>query len=119
MTTAVAAPRRTWDLVLTIILLVVYFFATLGASLLGLLLGFASSACGQYGTCDSSLQSTGFWLAVLGPWIAFVVIVVITVILLVRRTLAFWLPLVGIGVALGLFIAGSQIVALATQGTIQ
>lgn len=84
---------RAWDVALTIVLLVLLPLAALGASYAGVLLAFAADSCGTV-ICDAGLMNTGFWLAVVSPWVVLVIGVVIAIVRLVRHRLAFWVPLV-------------------------
>lgn len=87
--------RRGWDLVLSIVLLMLVPFAALAATYAGLFLAFAADACGAQ-TCDTGLMNIGFWMAVIAPWGILVVAVVVTIVRLVRHRVAFWVPLVAI-----------------------
>lgn len=101
-----AAQRRTWDLILTIVLLVVYVIVTISASVVGLFLAFAGDSCGASSTCDTDQIATGMLIAVGGVWIPALFVLAGAVILLVVRKLAFWVPLVGVALTIGILCLG-------------
>ncbi|MDQ1124553.1 DUF6264 family protein [Microbacterium trichothecenolyticum] len=102
-----ARKTRGWDVALTIVLLVLLPLAALGASYAGVLLAFAADACGSV-VCDAGLMNTGFWLAVISPWVVFVLGVVVAIVRLVRHRLAFWVPLATlVGMAAVWFVAAA------------
>jgi hypothetical protein len=63
----------------------------------------ASDSCGVR-ECDTELIATGMMVAVGLPWVVLVAVVAVAVVVLVRRRLAFWVPLVG-----GVLIVGSLV----------
>lgn len=107
-------PRRTWDLVLTIVLLLVAIGVALFASVFGvLLLAFGSDSCGAR-PCDYDVMTTGMFVAMIGPWVPAVLALIVSIVLLVLRRLAFWVPIVSgvlsiAALVLGFVIAGSAV----------
>jgi archaellum biogenesis protein FlaJ (TadC family) len=97
--------RRTWDLVLTITLLVVLVAAAAVLELAGAFLVMASDSCGGSGACRTDQLSAGVFVAVFGPAVVAIIAVAAAVLRLVRARLAFWVPLVGLAIA-GLVWAG-------------
>jgi hypothetical protein len=87
-----ARQGRTWDTVLTVVLLVLLPLLAVAATYAGALLTLATDACVST-TCDPGLMNTGFWMAVIAPWAILLLAVVVAVVRLVRRRLAFWVPL--------------------------
>ena len=70
--TAISAtprPRRTWDLILTIVLLIAYLLGTLVASFSAFFLAFAGDSCGASSVCDYDQMSTGMMVALVGVWV--------------------------------------------------
>lgn len=65
-----------------------------------------SDGCGSDGACDFDLMTAGFFVALLGPPIVYLASVVWTIVRLVRRRLAWWLPVVGALLALGVWAIG-------------
>ena len=112
-----AAPRRrhVWDLVLAIVLLVVLAGAAALASYLGIFLAFASDSCGT-GSCDLEAMSIGIWVAITAPWAVFVIALVVAIVLIVVRRIAFWVPLLGLAMVLGAWNLGAYVVWAATGG---
>lgn len=118
MTTA-AAPRqrKTWDLVLTIVLLVAYLCWTLLCAFAGALLAMAGDSCGASSECDTGILATAFLVGSFGPIVLALPVLVASIIVLVRKRVAFWIPLVGSVLALGIevfsfIIAGTGVVPM-------
>ncbi len=104
---------RVWDIVLTIVLLVLLIGAAALASYFGIFLAFASDGCGG-DTCNEGLLNFGFWFAVISPWVLWVLALIGAIALLVLRRLAFWVPLVASSLMVGGFLVGFLIVGAAT-----
>ena len=98
--------RRAWDLALTIALLIVLGLVTVVLFFMTALL---TMSCGG-GSCSSSPNVTGFSIAFYGPVVLFVVATVLAIVWLVRRRLAFWIPLAGLVLAVGCYVLGGAIV---------
>lgn len=99
-------PRRTWDLVLTIVLLLLSFAGALVLSFLALfLLAFGSDSC-VVRECNYDIISTGMMIGLVGPWIPVVLALIVSIVLLVLRRIAFWVPIVGAVLSLGALILG-------------
>ncbi len=111
-----ARPRRTWDLVLSIVLLVLA--AGLGLLMFALapFLVMASDSCGASTVCDSGQIAAGFLVAWIGPVAVVVAGIVATIVLLVLRRLAFWIPLASSALAIGIFLIGAAIVIGGVEG---
>ncbi|WP_125132849.1 DUF6264 family protein [Microbacterium sp. 10M-3C3] len=105
---------RVWDLVLTIVLLLVLAAFAALASYFAVFLAFASDGCGG-GTCDTGLLNLGFWFAVLSPWVLLVLAFVTGIVLLVLRRLAFWVPLTAAALIVACFFIGVAIVGAAVR----
>jgi hypothetical protein len=103
-------PRRVWDLVLTILLLVVYLGVTAMGSVLGFFLAFASDSCGASSVCNVDQIGAGLTVAVYGVWAPVLVVLIVAIVLLVRRRLAFWVPLVGIALTIAIVVTGGALV---------
>lgn len=95
---------RIIDLVATIALFVVYAVGVLGLLYFSIFWVMATDSCGA-NDCDYDKLGTAYVLNDIGGVVVFVVALVVAVILLVRRRPAFWLPLVGGAVQVGLFLA--------------
>lgn len=94
-TSATPRPRRTWDLILTIVLLIAYLLGTLVASFSAFFLAFAGDSCGASSVCDENQMANGMMIALYAVWIPALFVVIGAIVLLVLRRLAFWVPLVG------------------------
>ena len=91
----VRRPRRTWDLVLSI-LLVVLLLALAGVLVVvAPFLAFASDSCGGSVECDTGQLSVGILVAFVGPLIVAILSIAATIVLLVLRRIAFWVPITG------------------------
>jgi hypothetical protein len=87
-------PVKVLDVVITIVLLVADGVLAGLASVMGMFLVMASDPCGNL-TCDGSLIAIGWMMGMILPWVAFAITVVVAIILMVKRRLAFWVPLAG------------------------
>jgi hypothetical protein len=114
MIEASAPPRRpviVWDLVLTNVLLVIMIGAALLASFFSFFLAFASDSCGAAVTCDTDRIATGMLIAMIGPLLMGLLALIAAVIVLVLKRIAFWIPIVGIVLIVGVFVGGAAITA--------
>lgn len=109
-------PVIVWDLVTSIILLV---FAVVVAAVLtfaAFFLVFASDPCGSATACDTDRMGVGFLIALLGPAAVTLVAVIAAVVLLVLRRVSFWVPLVGILLAVGVWVGAAALVISGVPG---
>jgi hypothetical protein len=116
---ASAPPKRPlvmWDLVLTIVLLVLMIGAALLASFLSLLLVFASDPCGSGITCDYDRMGAGMLIAMIGPLAVGLLALIGTVLVLALRRIAFWIPLMGIVLIVTVFIGGAALTISGVPG---
>jgi hypothetical protein len=105
-----------WDLVTTIVLLVVAGAVAVGLTFFAFFLVFASDPCGASTVCDTDRMSAGFFLALLGPGAVTLVAVIVAVVLLVLRRISFWVPIVGILLAVGVWVGGAALVVSGVPG---
>ncbi|WP_448006555.1 hypothetical protein [Agromyces bauzanensis] len=115
-----APPRRpviVWDLVLTIVLLVLLIGTALVASFLSFFLAFAGDPCGSGITCDYDRMGTGMLIAMIGPLVVGLLALIAGVVVLVLRRLAFWIPLAGIVLVIGVFVAGAALTISGVPGS--
>lgn len=116
MTVSVAPAKRrviVWDLVVTIVLLLL--MAALGFVLFffSFFLAFASDSCGASSTCDTNLIATGMLVAMILPIGVGVLALIAAIIVLVLKRIAFWIPIAGMLLMVGAFALGA---AIATSG---
>jgi hypothetical protein len=111
-----ARPRRTWDLVLSIVLLVLMCGLGLILFLVAPMMFMAGDPCGASVACDSGQIANGVLLAWLGPPVVILAGLIATVILLATARLAFWVPLVASGLAIGIFVLGAVLVVGGVEG---
>ncbi|WP_307219062.1 DUF6264 family protein [Microbacterium sp. SORGH_AS_0888] len=102
--------RRVWDLVLTLLLLLVATGAAGLSSVLALYIVLLSDGCSTV-NCDYGQLNLGLWIALSGPWAVWAVAVVVSIALLVRRRLAFWMPIVGVAAIVGVWFLGAWVAA--------
>lgn len=99
-------PTRTWDLVLSIVLLIGVVALAGVALIYAIFIPTASAGCG--GDCNLTQFETGFALSLALPVLVTIATLVVTIVRLVKRRLAFWVPLAGAaGVGLGVFIGAA------------
>ena len=114
-----APPRRpviVWDLVLTIVLLVVMIGAALLASFFSFFLAFAGDSCGAVVECDYDRMGTGMLIAMVGPLVAALFALIAAVVVLVLKRIAFWIPIVGIVLVIGVFVGGAALTMSGVAG---
>lgn len=91
---AARRPVKTVDVIVTIVLLVGDAVLAVLASFMGMFLVMASDPCGVR-QCSTELITIGWLMGMALPWVALIVTVVVAVILMVKRRLAFWVALAG------------------------
>ena len=107
--------RRGWDVVLTIVLLVALVAVAVVAASIALALGGGSDACGSGGrVCRPDLLAVGFWTAFTTPLLVLAVTLFFSVVLLVVRRRAFWVPIAGFVLLAALWSLGVFLVWAAT-----
>ncbi|WP_219812463.1 MULTISPECIES: DUF6264 family protein [unclassified Rathayibacter] len=109
-------PVRVWDLVLTIVLILVASAVTLLLSFFGLFFAMASDSCGGSNACDIGLIEGGMVLAAGGVWVPFVAALVVSIVLLVRRRIAFWVPVAGLAVSFCCTLLGGWMASTGANG---
>ena len=113
---AARRPVVVWDLVTTIVLLVVAGAIAAVLTFFAFFLVFASDPCGASTVCDTDRMGAGFFLALLGPGAVTLVAVVVAVVLLILRRISFWVPIVGILLAVGVWVGGAALVISGVSG---
>jgi sterol desaturase/sphingolipid hydroxylase (fatty acid hydroxylase superfamily) len=94
--------RSTGDTVASIVLVLVAVFVNLGISFAGFMLVMMSDGCRD--TCDVGALTGGVIIASVAPSVVTVMGIIVTIVLVVRRRLAFWVPIATVG---------AQVIALA------
>lgn len=100
--------RRVWDVVLTIVLLLLGAGVAVVGSVMALFIAFLADGCGAV-NCDYERLNLGLWVALTGPWVTWAIALVVSIVLLVRRRLAFWMPLLGIVLTVGVWFLGAWV----------
>ena len=77
---------------------------------IGMFSAIASDGCYD-NACNETVMEAGYYTALLAPWAVAVLAIVFTVIRLVRRKIAFWIPLVGMAGAIGALLLGLGLVS--------
>lgn len=104
---AVAPERPSWDLPVAIVGLVVLAAVTTTGAALGTFLGWAGAGCGTATGCNGGLIIAGLFLGTLGVIIAAIVFLVITIARLTVGRVAWWVPLIGVGAVVLVFLLGA------------
>jgi hypothetical protein len=107
-------PVRVWDLVLTMVLILCALGATLLLSYFGLFFAMASDACMGGNDCDTDLIGWGVLVAAGGVWVPFLAALAVSIVLLVVRRIAFWVPIAGLALSFGCTVLGGW---MATVGS--
>jgi uncharacterized BrkB/YihY/UPF0761 family membrane protein len=110
-------PVRTWDLVITIVLLVLDGVLAAIMSFFGFFLAMAGDSCGAR-DCSADLIAVGLMVAVALPWILLIIVAVVSIVLLVKRRLAFWVPLVGGVLIISSWFIGAMIASAGVPGAL-
>lgn len=110
-------PVRTWDLVVTIILLLLDAVLAAIMSFFGFFLAMAGDSCGAR-DCNSDLIAVGLMVAVALPWLVLIIVAVVSIVLLVKRRLAFWVPLVGAALIIASWPLGALIASAGVPGAL-
>jgi Family of unknown function (DUF6264) len=105
-------PRRRWDLVLTIVLLVLLVPVTCVGVIAGAFLVLGSDSCGPTVVCNESTLSLGVLVSVCTPVLVFLVGGIVTIVRLYQRRIAFWVPIVATVVMGLLWVLGAVITAV-------
>ena len=91
-----ARTRATWDIIVTVVLLVLGLGIAVVGSFLGVMLAFLSDSCGASTTCDTNQIGLGITVATIGVWPPILLAIILSIVFLVLRLRAFWIPLVAI-----------------------
>ena len=105
---------RVWDVVLSIALSVLLIFFAFAASYAGFFLAVAADACSPR-ICDFVLMNAGLWFGAIAPWVVLLASLALVVVLLVKRRLAFWVPLGSAALMVGLWFVAAAIVGAAVR----
>lgn len=76
----------------------------------------ASDPCGASTQCDTGQIAGGALLAWFAPPVVLLVGLIVAVILLIARRVAFWVPLVASALAIGVFFLGAAITVGGVEG---
>lgn len=109
-------PRRVWDIVVSCVLLAGDVVLALMMSFFGFFLAMASDPCGAM-DCNTGLIGIGVLTAVILPWVVLIAAVVVSIVLLVRRRLAFWVPLVAAALIVSSWFVGAAIATAGVPGS--
>lgn len=112
-----ARERKSWDFILTVVLLVVYLGWSLLCSFAGALLAMSGDSCEASSTCNYDLIGAALMLGVFGPAVLAIIVLVFAIVWLVRKHISFWIPIAGSILAAGIValafaMADSAVVAI-------
>jgi|tagenome__1003787_1003787.scaffolds.fasta_scaffold19845896_2 hypothetical protein len=109
-------PLRTWDLVLSIVLLALNAGLALLLLMLAPFLVMASDPCGSGTQCNTDQMGVGIGIAFLGPLVMLGLGIAGAVVLLILRKPAFWVPIVSLVLTVGVFLFGAALVISGVPG---
>jgi|GEM_PF-1541262 uncharacterized BrkB/YihY/UPF0761 family membrane protein len=114
--TVIAAKRpvRVWDVIVTIILIVLGIALALVLAVLGSLVVFVSDSCSD--SCNIDQLTAGVYVAVLLPGVLILASSVWAIVRIVRRKVGFWVILLGAAAAILGWMLGAAIAATAVPG---
>lgn len=108
--------RRTWDLVLTVVLLIAMAAVAVVAAFGGVFLVFVTDSCGSVGRCNDAAVTSGVLTGAVGPLVVALIAAVVAVVRLVRRRMAFWVPVVGLVLIVAVLVLGYLLTASGVPG---
>jgi hypothetical protein len=109
-------PVKTVDVIVTIVLLVADGVLAAVVSFMGIFLVMASDSCAAR-DCNVDLITIGWLMGMILPWVVLVASVVVAIVLMVTRRLAFWVPLAGAALIVLSLIASFAVAAAAVPGS--
>ncbi|MEO2129757.1 MAG: DUF6264 family protein [Microbacterium sp.] len=102
-------PLRWADLIVSIVLFLLLAAAAVTASIFGAFLTFASDACSATG-CNFNVMTIGIWVAVLSPWVVFLVALAGSIVMIVLRRISLWIPITAFVLIVALWLIGAVLV---------
>lgn len=117
MTTDVRTPPanapRTWDFLLTGVIIVLQVLLAVALLISAFSFGAINTGCqGNEAGCDVTAVRIGQALCTFGPPLIALVTIPWAIARVLRRKVAFWLPLVGGLLMVGVFLAGSTLMTM-------
>lgn len=107
-------PRNTVDLVISIVLMVLLVLLSAATSFVSLFVMMLTDSCSD-GSCDTDGVGLGLGVTLAGPWVVTAVGITATIIFLLRRKLAFGIPIVAGVLAFSVFWYGLNLVESAVS----
>lgn len=109
--------RKSWDTILTIVLSIFFLGWVLLCAFAGVALAFTGDSCGTTAQCNSDQIGMALYLGTFGPLVVGVLVIIVTIVQLVRKRIAFYVPLIGAVLAAGVvavafWLASSAVVAI-------
>jgi hypothetical protein len=112
--TSVQPQRRGWDTILSIILLILFAGWVIVCAFAGALISLVGDSCGSSAECNYDQIGTAAMVGMVGPVVIGLIIAGVTISRLVRKRIAFWVPLLGfvltVAVEVGAYITASNAV---------
>ena len=107
-------PPRSWDFFLTVFLIFVLLVLTAIFTVLGFGLSVSTLGCADSSeNCNGLVISIGTLIAIAGSAVAAIAAIIVSVVFIARRRIAFVVPLVGCLAVVAMFLVGSWLVRLA------
>jgi len=105
MTSQPPRTRRSWDTILTIILVILFAGWAIVCAFSGAIIAFVGDSCGATAQCNTDQIGTALYVGIGGPLVIGLIIIVATIVRLVRRRLSFFVPLIGFVLAPAVVVA--------------
>jgi heme/copper-type cytochrome/quinol oxidase subunit 2 len=106
-------PVIVWDLILTIVFLVISVVLAVAMMGFGFLSNFTADSC-ETPSCFSTV-ATGSTIAIVTPLLIVLIALVVAIVRRAKRRIAFWVPLVGIALSFAGCAAGVALVRSTIQ----
>jgi hypothetical protein len=105
MTTPQPRTRKSWDTILTIVLLILGAGWSIVCAFSGAIIAFVGASCGASAVCNYDQIGTALYVGVGGPLGIGVIVLIVTIVRLLRKRLAFFIPIIGIVLAPAIVVA--------------
>ncbi|HAM27368.1 MAG TPA: hypothetical protein DCP11_11900 [Microbacteriaceae bacterium] len=115
--TATKRPIIVWDLVTSIILILLGLAIDGIVSLSSLFLVLASDSCGSGRECNLAQLTTGWLIAMIAPSVVMLIAIILAIVRMVLRRVSWWVPLAGIVVELLVWWGAVSLVFASVHGS--
>jgi hypothetical protein len=102
-------PPRTWDFLLTIVFIIIEAVLVAVLAIGAFTFSLDNLGCETATSCDPTRVQVGQILATWAPAGVALTTAIVAIVRVLRRKIAFWIPLLGIGIMVGVFLIGRVI----------